>query len=62
MDEQVKSSILKAISDHLDNLEPQSVSASARRLNDSDLYTRTGPGDVYTRTSAFATFKTATKE
>jgi hypothetical protein len=59
MDEYLKSSLLKAISDHLDNLE-QGVSA-ARRLNDTDLYSRTGPGDVYTRTSAF-TLKTASKE
>lgn len=62
MDEQsisnIKSSLLKAISDHLDSMERASVSA-IRRPAASDLYTRTGPGDTYSRTSALATLKTS---
>jgi hypothetical protein len=51
---EIKSSLLKAISDHLDSMER---GISAARRNDSDLYTRTGPGDTYSRTSALTALK-----
>jgi hypothetical protein len=44
----IKSSLLKAISEHLDSME-QAGSAGARAAR--DLYSRTGPGDNYSRTT-----------
>ena len=46
---EIKSSLLKAISDHLDTLERSgSVSASAARLP-RDLYSKNEPGDLYSK-------------
>ena len=54
---EMKSSLLKAISDHLDNLERTAAPSAARA--DRDLYSRTGPGDAYSRTTPRIAFKAA---
>jgi hypothetical protein len=49
MDE-IKSSLLKVIADHLDSLEREG-SLVAARPRSGDLYSRNDPGDLYSRTS-----------
>lgn len=46
----IKSSLLRAISEHLDKIEQGTPEALRAR----DLYSRTGPGDHYSRTTPLA--------
>jgi len=46
----IKSSLLKAISDHLDAIESSGLTAGARAQG-RDLYSRNDPGDFYSRTT-----------
>ncbi len=46
----LKSSLLRAISDHLDAVESTGLAAGARAQG-RDLYSRNDPGDFYSRTT-----------
>jgi hypothetical protein len=46
----IKSSLLKAISDHMDTIEREGLTSGARAAG-RDLYSRNDPGDFYSRTT-----------